>query len=193
MSQFSRCKACHNTEPFTKLYKCGDCGYRFCDDENCGPYESHTFSQSGNRCPKCSSLDSSEYGEIDCDDDEVWAEINRSERESSSAGSTVDHAKGSKFVASAVSLAAIWLLPFVCFQAAIYFGFPKNEIPTAQQIFPVFNWLFLALVHVTNLLSALTDSGNLGALLKGDVCAVVMIGISIATVTFINEKSSSYG
>jgi DNA-directed RNA polymerase subunit RPC12/RpoP len=188
MGQFSQCKACHNTTPFTKLYKCGDCGYRFCDDESCGPYEAHTFSASGNRCPKCSSLDSSEYGKIDCYDDEVWAEINRIERETPSERTNHHQASGSKFFASIVGLSVIWLLPFASFQAAMYFGFPAHEIPTAQQIIPVFNWLFLALVHVTNLLSSLTDSGNLASLLKGDACAILIGGICIGTVTFINES-----
>lgn len=185
MGQFLRCKACHNAKSGTSLYKCRDCNYRFCDDLNCGPYESHTFSASGHRCPNCTSFSASNYGEIDDDDDEYhFDESDYLYTEPSYTGTSINKpdTKRSLFDALLVVL-AIWLGPLFCFQIAVnYFGFTEQPAIAAQLI-PVLNWGILALLHVVSLLAAFAGSDGLIPLLLGDAVTITILFLPIALLT----------
>jgi Putative bacterial sensory transduction regulator len=72
VGSFLRCKNCNNGESGTTLYKCSDCGKRFCSDDNCIA-TGYGFIGSKKICPGCDSKNFSSYGEIeDGDEDDSY-------------------------------------------------------------------------------------------------------------------------
>jgi hypothetical protein len=70
MGKFSRCRACHNEAYGTTLYKCDDCGHRFCDDAECSRVGVHIFSTNKQICPRCDSEDTDSYGNLQDDEEQ---------------------------------------------------------------------------------------------------------------------------